>query len=256
MSKSLKFVGFDLGAESGRAMLGQFDGERIELSDVHRFVTGPTALPDGLHWDVLRFWNEIKHSLACVAAQHGRDLAGIGLDTWGVDSALLDRNGALIGNPYHYRDNRTDGMYQEAFRRVPREEIFERTGIQFMEINTLYQVLSMAVRRSPQLDVASTLLMISDLFNYWLTGRMACEFSETTTSQCYDPRAGSWAKPMLEKLGIPTDIFVEVVPTGTTLGPLAAHVADEVGLERVPVIAPACHDTGSAVAAVPATGPG
>ena len=256
MSTALHFVAFDLGAESGRAMVGHFDGARIALSDVHRFLTGPTVLPDGLHWDVLRFWNEIKHSLGLVAAQFGRDLAGIGLDTWGVDSALLDRDGALIGNPYHYRDSRTDGMYAEAFRRVSREEIFEATGIQFMEINTLYQLLSMVVRRSPLLDAASTLLMIPDLFNYWLTGRKVCEFSEATTSQCYDPRAGDWAWPLLERLGIPTRIFTEVVPTGTTLGPLAAQVADEVGLGRVPVIAPACHDTGSAVAAVPAAGPG
>ncbi len=256
MAETCCFLAFDLGAESGRAILCQFDGERFELSQVHRFPTGPTILPDGLHWDVLRFWNEIKTALAMVARECGDSLVGIGLDTWGVDSALLDRNGALVANPYHYRDSRTDGMYAYAFDRVPREEIFERTGIQFMEINSLYQLLSLVVAQSPLLDTAETFLTIPDLLNYWLTGRIACEFTIATTTQCYDPRAGDWAWSMLERLGIPTRIFPEVVPPGTVLGDLAPAVADEVGLAGVPVIAPACHDTGSAVAAVPAEGPG
>jgi len=256
MTHPLNFLALDLGAESGRAILGQFDGERIQLADVHRFPNGPVYLPDGMHWDVLRLWTEIKTGLAIVAREHLRDLVGIGLDTWGVDFGLLDRDGALVSNPYHYRDSRTDGMFEEAFRRVPREEIFEATGIQFMILNSLYQLLSMVVSDSPALDIAQTFLTMPDLFNYWLTGRKVCEFSNATTTQCYDPRKCDWAGPMLERLGIPPRIFPEVVQPGTILENLALSVAEEAGLGSVPVIAPACHDTGSAVAAVPATGPG
>ena len=255
MAHPLNFLAFDLGAESGRAILAQFDGERIQLSDVHRFSNGPVYLPDGMHWDVLRLWTEIKEGLALFAREQGGDVAGIGLDTWGVDFGLLDRDGALVSNPYHYRDGRTDGMLEEAFRRVPREEIFEQTGIQFMTLNSLYQLLSMVDGRSSALDIAETFLTMPDLFNYWLTGRKVCEFSIATTTQCYDPREGDWARPMLERLGIPARIFPEIVPPGTVLGSLAPSVAEEVGLGSVPVIAPACHDTGSAVAAIPAEGP-
>ena len=254
MSRQFSFLALDLGAESGRAMLGQFDGERIQLSEVYRFPNGPVRLPDGLHWDVLRLWSEIKQGLARAIQEHGADLAGVGLDTWGVDFGLLDRDGALVSNPYHYRDSRTDGMLDEAFRRVPRAEIFEQTGIQFMQINSLYQLLSMVVRQSPALDIAETFLTMPDLFNYWLTGRKVCEFSNATTTQCYDPRKKGWANPMLERLDIPTHIFPEIVPPGTVLGELLPSVAEEVGTSGLPVIAPACHDTGSAVAAVPAEG--
>jgi rhamnulokinase len=259
MAHQLSFLAFDLGAESGRAMLGQFDEEQLRLSEVHRFPNGPVRLPDGLHWDVLRLWAEIVHSLALAAREQKSDLAGIGLDTWGVDFGLLDRDGALISTPYHYRDSRTDGMLEEAFARVPRAEIFEQTGIQFMQLNSLYQLLAMVARRSPVLDIAKTFLTMPDLFNYWLTGRRACEFTIATTTQCYDPRKGDWAIPLLEKMHIPAPIFPEVVQPGTVLGPLGLSVAQEVGLGQVPVIAPACHDTGSAVAAVPfesATGKG
>lgn len=252
MSDRLNFLAFDLGAASGRAMLGGFDGERLRLSEVHRFPNGPVRLPDGLHWDVLRLWSEIKEGLTLAAQERGVELAGVGLDTWGVDFGLLDRDGALISNPYHYRDRRTDGMLEEAFRRVPREEIFERTGIQFMQINSLYQLLSMAVDGSPLLDVAETFLTMPDLFNYWLTGRRVCEFSIATTTQCYDPRQDNWATSLLGRLDIPTHIFPEIVPPGTVLGDLSASVAEETGVGGPPVIAPACHDTGCAVAAVPA----
>jgi len=251
MSHRLSLLAFDLGAESGRAMLGQLDGGRLQLSEVHRFPNGPVRLPDGLHWDVLRLWTEVERGVALAARQQGVELASIGLDTWGVDFGLLDRDGALIANPYHYRDSRTDGMMEEAFHRVPRAEIFEQTGIQFMQLNSLYQLLAMVVHRSPALDVADTFLTMPDLFNYWLTGRKVCEFTIATTTQCYDPRKRDWATSLLERMSIPTDIFPEIVEPGTVLGPLAAQVAEEVGVGQVPVIAPATHDTGSAVAAVP-----
>ncbi|MEA3345223.1 MAG: rhamnulokinase family protein [Chloroflexota bacterium] len=254
MAQSKRFLAFDLGAESGRAVVGLLAGDRLRLEEVHRFPNGPVRILDSLHWDVLRLWGGMKHGLRMYLQRFGPDLTSIGVDTWGVDFALLDRDDQLVGNPYHYRDSRTDGMMEEAFRRVPRREIFERTGIQFMQINTLYQLLAMAQSNSAQLESAEGLLMMPDLFNFWLTGRRACEFTEATTSQFYDPRADDWARGMLERLSIPTRILGEIVPPGTVLGPLLPSVADEVGLREVSVIAPACHDTGSAVAAVPAQG--
>lgn len=252
MTASTNYVAFDLGAESGRAILGQFDGERLQLTDVHRFPNTPVPLPDGLHWNALGLWSEIRTGLAKSVQMTSGNLAGMGLDTWGVDFGLLDRQGILLGNPYHYRDSRTDGMVEAAFQRVPREEIFAQTGIQFMQLNTLFQLYAMAQQNSPQLGLAETFLTMPDLLNYWLTGRKVCEFSNATTTQCYDPRRGTWARPLLERLGIPAHIFPEIVMPGTVLANLRSAVAEEAGIASLPVIAPACHDTGSAVAAVPA----
>ena len=254
MKSSLKLLAFDLGAESGRAMLGAFDGERIQLSEVRRFPNTPTPLPNGLHWDVLNLWSEIRRGLGQAVKDTDGKLSGLGLDTWGVDFGLLDRRGNLLGNPYHYRDGRTDGMLEAAFQRVPRAEIVNRTGIQFMQLNTLYQLLAMSLHHAPELDIAATFLTMPDLLNYWLTGRKGCEFTNATTTQCFDPRRREWARPMLERLSIPTHIFPEIIPPGTVLGSLRPAVAEEVGLANLAVIAPACHDTGSAVAAVPASG--
>lgn len=259
MNHTYNLLALDLGAESGRAILGQFDGDRLHLSEVHRFTNGPVRLPDSsgekisLRWDILRMWSEIQHGLG-LAAQHN-PLSGVGLDTWGVDFGLLDRQGELIGNPYHYRDDRTDGMLEEAYQRVPREEIFAQTGIQFMQLNSLYQLLAMVLQKSLALKNAHTFLTMPDVFNYWLTGRKVCEFTIATTTQCYNPILKDWAKPMLEKLGIPTKIFPEIVPPGTQLGTLLPGVAEAIGMPSIPVIAPACHDTGSAVAAVPVQNP-
>ncbi len=250
MAGKASFLAFDLGAESGRALLGAFDGERLQLSEVHRFPNGPVRLLDSMHWDVLRLFQEMKNALAKVATQ---ELAGIGVDTWGVDWALLDAQGSLIANPYHYRDRRTEGMLARVLAIVPREEIFARTGIQFMEINTLYQLYAMSLQQLRLLEAAQTLLMIPDLFNYWLTGQKVCEFTEATTSQFYDPRAGDWSRPLLARLGLPQHILAPIVAPGTILGPVVPVVREEVGLAEVPVIAPACHDTGSAVVAVPAS---
>ena len=251
MSHQLRFLAFDLGAESGRAVVGLLEGDRLRLEEVHRVPNGPVRILGHLHWDVLRLFSEMKRGLRMCIQELGPDLASVGLDTWGVDFALLDRDDRLIGNPYHYRDPRTDGMMEEAFRRVPQQEIFELTGIQFMQLNTLYQLLAMGLGDSAELASAQRLLMMPDLFNFWLTGEKVCEFTEATTSQFYDPRAGDWARDMLDRLGIPSHILGDIVPPGTVLGPLLPSIAEEIGLSDVPVIAPACHDTGSAVAAVP-----
>jgi rhamnulokinase len=246
------FLAIDLGAESGRAILATLDGGHLSLTDIHRFANDPVRLPDGLHWDILRLWSEIKTALHIATHKHHVQLDGIGIDTWGVDYGLLDRTGALIGNPYHYRDSRTDGMVEAAFKRLPREQIFDLTGIQFMQINTLYQLFSQAVQSAPALQIAETFLTTPDLLNYWLSGRKACEFTMATTTQCYNPRERAWAKPLLDALGIPSHIFAEVVQPGTVLGAVLPEIVEELGCGRVPVIAPASHDTGSAVAAVPA----
>jgi len=246
------FLAIDLGAESGRAILATLDQEQLSLAEIHRFPNNPVRLPDGLHWDILRLWSEIKAALHIVTHKHHVQLDGIGIDTWGVDYGLLDRTGALIGNPYHYRDSRTDGLVEESFKRVPREQIFDLTGIQFMQLNTLYQLFSQVVQQAPALQIAETFLTMPDLLNYWLSGRKACEFTMATTTQCYNPRERAWSQPLLEALGIPAHIFPEVVQPGTVLGAVLPEIGEELGCGRVPVIAPACHDTGSAVAAVPA----
>ncbi len=260
MNEQSNYLAFDLGAESGRAMLASFDGERIRLSEVHRFANGPVSLPDGMHWDVLHLWSEMTRGLGLAVEACDEGLTSLGVDTWAVDFGLLDQDGALIGNPYHYRDSRTDGMFEEAFRRMSRREIFERTGIQFMQINTLYQLLSMVVGGSQLLEIAEVFLTVPDLLNYWLTGQIVCEYTNATTTQLYNPNTGAWDPVLLERMEIPVDILPEVAQPGATLGRLRPEVQGMLGLRSDPcaseisVIAPACHDTGSAVAAVPAEG--
>jgi rhamnulokinase len=232
-------IAVDLGAESGRVARVNFDGERLRLDEVHRFANTPVQAGGTLHWDVLGLWREISTGIE----QAGTGASGIGVDAWGVDCALLDRDDKLIGNPVHYRDRRTDGMFDWVFARVPRREVFERTGIQFMIINTLYQLASMAANNSAQLERAATYLAMTDLINYWLTGEKACEFTHATTTQFYNPRAGDWDRQLLAQVGIPTEIFGDVVQPGTRIG----------AYQGIPVFTSASHDTGSAVVAVPTT---
>src|SRR5919202_3862479 len=248
---SAGYLAVDLGAESGRIVLGRFDGRRVSLEEIHRFPNLPVRLPDGLHWDVLRILHEIKEGLA--KARRGVEIEGVGVDSWGVDFGLLDRDGALVSNPYHHRDSRTEGMVDEALRLASRKEIYGTTGIQFLPINTLYQLLAM--RGSPLLEAAETLLLIPDLINYWLTGEKACEYTNATTTQLYGLQAGGWAQDLLQRMSLPVDVFPKIVPPATELGPLLPEVAEEVGLgAQLPVVAVASHDTASAVVAVPAEG--
>jgi rhamnulokinase len=187
---SPSFLAFDLGAESGRAVIGRLENEKLRLEEIHRFANGPVRVGNSLHWDVLRLWTDIQQGLTMAAQKAGESLVSLGLDTWGVDFGLLAADDTLLGNPYHYHDSRTDGMMEMAFRRVPRTEIYERTGIQFMQLNSLYQLLAMAQVGASALSVAQTFLTMPDLFNFWFTGRKASEFTIATTTQCYDPRAG------------------------------------------------------------------
>lgn len=246
------FLAADLGASSGRVLQGAWDGARFSLRELHRFTNGPVSVLGCQHWDVLRMWEEIKTGLAAYAAQNGEPLAGIGVDTWGVDFGLLDKNGRLLGNPYHYRDARTNGVPDIVHRTVPFSAMFERTGIQFMQINTVYQLASMVHSQEPQLAAADMLLMMPDLFHYWLTGRKAGEYTIASTSQMLDARTRAWATDLVASLGIPTAILPPLVLPGAVLGDLRADVAAAVGLARpAPVIATGSHDTASAVAAVP-----
>ncbi len=244
------YLAFDLGAESGRAVLGTLENARLALQEKHRFAN-PTGRMNGhLHWNLLAQWEELKTGLKGVAG--GVPISGIGVDTWGVDFGLIGRVGNVLGNPYHYRDSRTDGMMERTFAKVVREKVFEATGVQFMQLNSLYQIMAMREASSQALDIAETLLFMPDLFNFLFTGVRKAEFSIVSTSQMYDPRQRDWARPMLEQLGIPTRILPEIIPSGTMLGPLSKDVAEECGVAPIPVIATAGHDTASAVAAVPA----
>ena len=250
MAQTENYLAIDLGAESGRAMLGSFDGERLALEEVHRFPNPGIRMLGSLHWDALRLFEEMKNGLRQAAS---RKPVSLGVDTWGVDFALLDRTGALVGNPYHYRDSRTNGMLPRVLEIVSKKEIFEHTGLQFMEINTLFQLFSM--KGTPALDSAATFLMMPDLFHYWFTGRKASEFSDATTTQFFDPRKKDLGDGLLEKLGLPTgDLSARSCRRERFGASSNGDVAEECGVDRLSVVAPACHDTGSAVAAVPAVG--
>lgn len=232
-------IAVDLGAESGRVAKVMFDGSALDMEVVHRFPNLPVQAGGTLYWDILRLWHEVTTGIEASRA----DARAIGIDTWGVDFALLDRDGNLVGNPVHYRDARTEGLYEWTFERIARRTVFERTGIQFMILNTLYQIGSMARANSPLLDAADTYLGLPDLLNYWLTGEKVCEFTHATTTQFYNPRLGDWDDGVLAAVGVPRSLFPTVVPSGTKVGTY----------QGIPVIAPAEHDTGSAVVAVPTT---
>lgn len=248
-----KILAFDLGAESGRGLIGAFDGERLGLEVVHRFPNGAVATLDTLHWDVLGLWREMLTGLRKAEAEHG-PLASVGVDTWGVDFALLGKDGSLLGNPRHYRDPHTENIMDAAFASVPRTEIYRQTGIQFMRFNSLFQILALMRDRSPILDAAETMLFIPDLFHYWMTGIKCNEYTDASTSQMIHPGTRTWARDLIRAFGIPEKILGSLVQPGTVLGPLRPSVASSANVGSIPVIAPATHDTAAAVAAVPASG--
>jgi rhamnulokinase len=222
----------------------------IQIEVIHRFPNGPIATLDTLHWDALRLHAEILNTLRAAAS---RTIASVGVDTWGVDFALLGRGGTLLGNPRHYRDPYTERIMERAFRTVTREQIYRRTGLQFLRFNTLFQLLALKEARSPQLDIAENLLFMPDLFHYWLTGIKVNEYTDASTSQMLDPAKRSWAYDLVGSFGLPAKMLGTIVQPGTVLGPLRSSVATDTGIVPIPVIAPATHDTGSAIAAVPAS---
>jgi rhamnulokinase len=252
MPKSLRgkpYLAFDFGAQSGRAVLAHLQSGILTTQEIHRFPNEPVEYGGALHWDAPRLWFEIRKALACLGEV---ELAGIGVDAWGVDYALLGERGELLQNPYHYRDRRTDGIMEEVFKKVSREEIYQATGIQFMPINTLYQLYA-AQRQHPRLLAAAKyLLTIPDLFNYWLTGNTVCEFTNATTTQMVDPVKHTWTTELMQRLELPSHLPAPIVEPGTIIGKLLPNIAPHSSLAGTAVIAPACHDTGSAVAAVSA----
>jgi rhamnulokinase len=250
--KARVYLAVDLGASSGRVVAGLLQSGRLRLQEVHRFDNGPVVANGRMYWDLLAQWTHIQRGLQAAAAEFGDRIVSVGVDTWGVDFGLLGRGGELLGNPYHYRDRRTAGMFDKAFQIVPRDQIFAETGLQFMELNSLYQLLAMKQAGSPLLDVAERLLMMPDLFHWLLTGEPANEFTDVSTTQLYNPVAQDWSWKLIEQFGLPARIFGAIVPPGTKLGPVRTDVAEATGLRNVHVVLPGSHDTASAVMAVPA----
>lgn len=255
MTTKHRFLAFDLGAESGRAVLGILENGRIELKVIHRFRTEGLFMLGTRQWDAARIYEEMVQGLAQCVREFGPDLDGIAVDTWGVDFGLIASDGSLLGNPRHYRDKANDGMTEYAFSIVPREDIYNATGIQFLPFNSVYQLLSYAKNNSPLLSVAHTLLMMGDLFAYLLSGKKACEYTNASTTQMLNPYTRSWNDDLIDKLGLPRNLLLEPVSPGTVLGMVRPDIAELTGVNpNTPVIATASHDTASAVAAVPVTG--
>ncbi|MDP1797645.1 MAG: rhamnulokinase family protein [Planctomycetaceae bacterium] len=245
------FLAVDLGAESGRVMAGLFDGQKVRLEELHRFGNGPVSVADTLRWDVLRLWAEIQTGLGKAVEKFGKSIVSVGVDTWGVDYVLLSKTGEMLGQPYCYRDPRTKGHMEAAFRRVSRGDIFAQTGLQFMEINSLYQLLAFQQTNPALMAQADKFLMMPDLLHWLMCGSQVVEFTNATTSQCFDARKKTWATDMLRRFELPTAMFPEVVNPGTKLGRLRESVAQRMNLPRLDVVTPATHDTGAAIAAIP-----
>jgi rhamnulokinase len=253
---SRAYLAIDLGAESGRIIAGLWNGKKLRLEEVHRFPNGPVNLADTLRWDVLRLWSEIQNGLALAAKKYGKYIVSVGADTWGVDFVLLSRRGEMLGQPFHYRDARTNGMMEKAFRKVPRAEIFAHTGLQFMQLNTLFQLLAVKQNTPELLEQTDTLLFMPDFIHWALCGSKVAEFTIASTSQCLNPVNRTWAGGLLKRFGLPARIFPKLVTPGANLGRLRKGVAERSGLPGVNVVAPPAHDTGSAVAGVPTANSG
>jgi len=250
------YLALDLGAESGRAILGSLSQGKLELEELHRFPNQPVRLPDGLYWDAFRLFHEIREGLRVAGRGRGLKLSGIGVDTWGVDFGLLDAHGELLANPRHYRDARNNGMMERTFQTVSRAEIFRHTGLQFMQFNSLFQLNAIQQAGSPALGAASRLLFMPDLLSYWLCGVQKNELTISSTSQFWNPAAARWATELFDALALPKALLGEVVRPGAKLGGLLDEIRETAGLDETPVFATAGHDTASAVAAVPAAADG
>ena len=244
-----RVLAFDFGASSGRAIIGCFDGDKITLEEVHRFSNDPVSVGGTVYWDVLRLFYEIKQGIIKAKIAGGFD--SIGIDTWGVDFGLIDSEGKLMENPVHYRDARTAGLVDEAFKTMPKEKLYGITGIQFMELNTLFQLISLKKYRPWMLERADKMLFMPDLFGYMLTGKMCAEYSIASTSQLIDLDKKTWSKEILDAFGIKESVFAPLVQPGTVLGELSKEVCEECGVDPVPVISVCGHDTQSAITSVP-----
>lgn len=245
-----KVLAFDFGASGGRAMCGTFDGKKIEIEELHRFSNDPVILNGTMYWDVLRLFFEIKQGL--IKAKKCGKIESIGIDTWGVDFGLIDKEGRLLENPVHYRDKRTQGMLEKSFGRIDKEKFYHITGNQFMEINTVFQLLSLMEKREDLLMKADKLLLMPDLFNYFLTGEKKAEYSIASTTQLLDAEKRTWSDEIIHAFDFPERIFPEIIPTGTKVGSLTKEICEELFIGKTEVIAVAGHDTQCALVAVPA----
>lgn len=254
MSQEQSFLAVDLGASSGRVVAGFWDGSGMRLQEMARFENNPVRFLDSLHWNILQLWTDVQKGLRAARQSIGSGVRSVGVDTWGVDYALVGPRDELLGIPYHYRDSRTDGMMDEVFAIVPKEEIYRRTGVQFLFFNTLYQLAAQAKWQPKLQETAERVLLMPDLFHWFLSGEKSNETTNATTTQVFDTQAGKWSHALLADLDIPTRLFAPTIPAGTRLGKILPAVAEETGLEGVDVVAPATHDTASAVLAVPAQG--
>jgi len=249
-----KFIALDFGAESGRAVLGKIKNEKLSIEELHRFANRQVKVHGHIYWDLLNLFDELKNGLAKAANNGHKDISGVGVDTWGVDFGLVDRDDHFIGNPYAYRDPRTDGVMDKAFEIVSRREIYEYTGIQFMQLNSIFQLFSMVLSDHPWLQIARRLLFMPDLIAFLMTGEKNFEYTMASTSQLLNARSKTWETNLFAKLGLPIELMSSLIQPGTVAGKLLREVADDTGMPQVDVIAPGSHDTASAVAAVPAKG--
>ncbi len=244
-----RVLAFDFGASSGRAILGIFDGEKIELQEVHRFSNDPVKINGTVYWDVQRLFFEIKQGILKAKEAGGFD--SIGIDTWGVDFGLLRKDGTLVENPVHYRDARNDGMVEKATEYMSKERMYDITGIQFMDFNTIFQLLSLKENRPYILEEADTLLFMPDLLNYMLSGVKSTEFSIATTSQMVDLKTNAWSEEILDTFGIKKALLTDIAPTGAVIGKLSDEICEELGVEKADIVSVAAHDTQSAITATP-----
>jgi len=252
MEQVEKYIAVDLGAESGRVMLGLVSADKLVLEEIHRFGNGPIEDSGTLRWDFNGLLSEIKTGIGKAAKGAGEQARGIGIDSWGVDFGLLDADGKLLENPYHYRDSQTEGMQEKAFEMMDKRSIYDNTGVQFMVLNSVYQLLAMRLNNSAALAKAANLVFVGDLFTYCLCGEIFAEYSLASTSQFMDMRTGQWSKAVLEGLSLPSDIMPKIIDPGTVVGCLSDEIQSELGCGTMPVIAVGSHDTASAVTAVPA----
>ncbi len=248
----MHYLAVDLGAESGRIMIGSIINNKLSLRQAHRFSNGPVEEAGSLKWDFTKLMAEIKTGLKKAVAECGGDVAGIGVDSWGVDFGLIGKDGKLLEKPYHYRDGRTQGMIEKACDLMGKRALYDNSGIQFMPFNSVYQLLAMRLAKSPVLDKADKLIFIADLVSYELCGQVFAEYSLASTSQMMDMRTGQWSQAILKGLELPGRLLPKVVPTGTVVGKLTDAAAKELGCKPIPVIATGSHDTACAVVGVPA----
>ncbi|WP_019119864.1 rhamnulokinase [Brevibacillus massiliensis] len=251
----MNVLAFDLGASSGRAVAGRVDGNRLAFWEIHRFENSPVRVGERLYWDVLRLFHEMKQGLLKARQTGFSELHSVGIDTWGVDFGLIGAHGELLGNPYHYRDSLIDGKLEEVCAILPKREIFARTGIQFMPINSLYRLYALKQSGSPLLEQAASFLMMPDLLRYFLTGEKKSEWTNASTTQLYNPLTRSWDEYMLQSLGLPAEMFADAVEPGQVVGVLQPSLCTELECPSLPVVAVGEHDTASAVAAIPALTP-